>query len=177
MTIPSFAFACLTIYSLIYWAMRFNDLFFIGMLGFIDCLFIIVTLTSFTKKYAFTLFDYNDVNVTFGTDKYENKTHTEAYLVLNEDNSVSIKEKRVGSGGDAHLFAILFVGLFSLLFGIVRFIIEAIRVLTNNERKIEWEIQRHYLVNDIKKDGIFFWLGMIIMVAVFALLWLITILI
>lgn len=176
MTIPAFVFAGFAIFSLIYWAMRYDEMFFVGVLGLIDCLFIVATLTAFTKKYAFTKYDYNNVNIFMGADKYAPRTHVEKYLVLNPDNTISVKEKKVGSGGDAHLLVILFTGLISLLLGVFRFFIELVRVLGSEKRKIEWEIQRYSLLQDIKKDGKFFWLGMIIMLGIFAVLWLITIL-
>ncbi len=177
MTIPAFVFAGFAIFSLVYWAMHFDEMFFVGALGLIDCLFIVATLTAFTNKYGFTKYNYNSVCIVMGADKYAPRTRIEKYLVLNADNTISVKEKKVGSGGDAHLLVILFTGLISLLLGVFRFFIELVRVLKSEERKVEWEIQKYSLLQDIKKDGIHFWLGIIIMLGVFAVLWLITILI
>lgn len=150
----------------------------IGMVSFIAMLFAFLCVAIFSKNYGMSIFSSSrknfDVNDYHGDSikKYEYRTGRRN--TFTGKRPIYVIEKEEASGGPLLVTAI--ISIIIGFTGIIKFIIETVRVVFSDQRQAEWEGCREYLKEKIDEEGkIKFFNVPIIVLAVFIISWVICI--
>ena len=150
----------------------------LGIVAFIAMMFIFMCVSIFMKGYGVSFF--SRTRKAFDASAYTYKPTTEIQYVVGRKNTftgkrnIYVREREVKSGGVLLVLGIpaIIVGIF----GIIKFIFEALRVICSDARAQAWEESRAFLTEKIEEDGVIpFFQTPIISVAIFLIVMVISI--
>lgn len=127
----------------------------VGVIAFIDMMFVFVCVSVFKKSYGVSLFA--QTRREFDGTAYKGETIKRIDYSLGRKNvftgerSIYVREREVKPGGA--IIALGIPAIVSGFTGIFKFIIESIRVVCSEDRQAAWEEGRAYLDEKINKEG------------------------
>ena len=127
----------------------------LGVVAFIVMEFAFICISIFVKSYGVSCFSKSKGQ--FNGSITNNGTTTRIEYSYGPKNIITgrrsiIVRKREESGGGC-LLLLGFPAIVIGITGIIKFIIEALRVLCSDERQMAWEESREYLIEKMKEDG------------------------
>lgn len=134
-------------------------LFLLSVVAFIVLIFLYMSVTVFSKSYGVSLFskkrhifdtnDYTAYDSSRPIKEYEFSLGRKNMITGNR--SLIVREKEVNPGGTWILFFVsaLIIGLT----GVIKFLIESVRVIRSEERQLVWDEAREFLLEKISEEG------------------------
>ena len=127
----------------------------LGVVAFIVMEFALICISIFLKSYGVSCFSkskgqFNGSIPTNGTTTRIEYSYGPKNIVTGR-RSIIVRKREESGGG-----CLLFLGLSAIVIGatgVIKFIIEALRVLCSDERQMAWEESREYLIEKMNEEG------------------------